>query len=192
MGGEAGFQPRSGAGSCFWFTLPLAPSTGDTINLQLPPRAVLNRRYRVMLVDDTPLNLVLLKHMARCVGLDITPFGSGADAMDSLRNDVDRPDLVVTDVWMPRMDGFAFASAVRALDPRIPVIAYTADGNPDTQRRAAASGMREVCQKPMMQRCLINICNTYGDGTGRGETSPGCVVDGRRGTDCEVWLEDCE
>ena len=88
---------------------------------------MLKRRW-VLIVDDVPLNLSILSTMCRRLGItNIGAAQSGEEALELLR--VGSYDLVLTDLWMPGMDGAALLAAIRkdpALAP-IPVYAVTAD-----------------------------------------------------------------
>ena len=94
-------------------------------------------RRRVYLVDDVALNLrVAARHVQR-TGVapeDIRTFSRAEDALAALQTAAaagELPIAVLTDMWMPEMDGEALARAVRA-DPaleKVPVIALTADAD---------------------------------------------------------------
>ena len=80
----------------------------------------------VLVVDDVADNRDLVRTVLAGHGYDVREADGGAAALEALR---DSPaDLVLTDVWMPGMDGFELARAIRAdsAGKVVPVIIYTA------------------------------------------------------------------
>ena len=141
MGGELRIESELGVGSTFTVRLldvemrdaPEAPPPPDIQPPDsLPPVVVdgddLWKRRWVLLVDDVPLNLSILATMCRRLGLtNIGAAQSGQEALELLR--AGSYDLVLTDLWMPGMDGAALLDAIRH-DPAlssIPVYAVSAD-----------------------------------------------------------------
>jgi CheY-like chemotaxis protein len=101
-------------------TAPSAKSAEKTIRMALPGR--------VLVVDDMTMNRKILGiHLANLKIKDVRFAENGEVALDVMREWI--PDLVLTDMWMPKMDGTQLAEAMRA-DRRlaeIPVVAVTAD-----------------------------------------------------------------
>ena len=87
-------------------------------------------KYRVMIVDDVPLNLAVLKALLKRIGVtDIVTAVDGQDALEKIVDSEKPFDLVLTDVWMPNMGGRELVTKIRA-DARfagLPVYAVTAD-----------------------------------------------------------------
>jgi two-component system response regulator MprA len=82
----------------------------------------------VLVVDDDPGLQDTLEAVLEFEGYDVVLASDGLDALEKLA--VQRPAVIVLDWAMPRMDGPAFAAALReqGLEPRIPVLLLTADG----------------------------------------------------------------
>ena len=101
--------------------LPQAPRTAEQIIRQVLPE-------RVLVVDDMAMNRKILGiHLGNFKIKDIRYAENGEDAIDVMREWI--PDVVLTDMWMPKMDGTQLAEAMRK-DRRlaeIPVVAVTAD-----------------------------------------------------------------
>jgi two-component system sensor histidine kinase EvgS len=138
MGGELKIESKLGSGSTFTVRLLDVESRDPTDNplANLPPAATPPpqdkdeswKRQTMLLVDDVPLNLSILSSMCRRLGIEnIGTAKSGQEALDLLHKGAF--DLVLTDLWMPGMDGAALLAAIRkdkALS-HIPVYAVSAD-----------------------------------------------------------------
>ena len=85
MGGSAGVTSVLGDGSCFWFTLALSPEDGGSVAGSSPDTATFPAGFSVMVVDDTPMLLKVMKHQLahrRCPGVFLK---SGQEAVDHLQ-----------------------------------------------------------------------------------------------------------
>lgn len=105
---------------------------------------------RLLIVDDTPLNLAVAVAMLR-KEFDCVTAASGAEALEMLERGAERPDLALLDVMMPGMDGFSLCSALKRHPSwsSIPVIFLTAFGDPEGQSRARAVGAVDYLSKPI-------------------------------------------
>jgi adenylate cyclase len=102
---------------------------------------------RIMVVDDTPQNVRLLEAVLTSRGYEVIPAGSGAEALDKVASD--RPDLVLLDIVMPRMDGYEVCRRLRA-DPAtalLPVVMITASGEQE-KVKAIEAGADDFIPKP--------------------------------------------
>ena len=102
----------------------------------------------VLLVDDSAFFRDMLAPLIKATGCQVVAVGSAADALKALKSDR-RFDLVITDIEMPDMDGFALAEAVRAMPSTaaIPVIAITAMVSADAIERGRAAGFHDFVAK---------------------------------------------
>lgn len=109
----------------------------------------------ILVVDDRPVNNDLLSLILGYAGHAVLTAGNGAEALELARKV--RPDLVITDIEMPVMDGVQFTNSLRA-DPAIadiPVIFYTATFNLKKTRLLAQScGATAVVAKHDSQNIL--------------------------------------
>jgi CheY-like chemotaxis protein len=106
---------------------------------------------KVLIVDDHPLNLAMLKRQLKVLGLDADTAGSGPEALAKWRREAHR--LVITDLQMPEMDGYALARAIRAeqlsgADSKPTVVAYTANTQSEALERCTMAGMDDYLTKP--------------------------------------------
>jgi two-component system chemotaxis sensor kinase CheA len=103
---------------------------------------------RVLLVDDSAFFRDMLAPLIKAAGCQVVPVGSAADALKALKSEK-RFDLVVTDIEMPEMDGFALAEALRAMPSaaHLPVIAITAMVSADAVERGREVGFHDFVAK---------------------------------------------
>ncbi len=104
----------------------------------------------MLIVDDVPLNLAVLKALLTRIGLrDVATAVDGEDAWEKIRASEKPFDLVLTDMWMPKMNGRDLVAKIRA-DERfkdIPVYAVTADA--EARKTFASHGFTGILLKPL-------------------------------------------
>jgi len=97
---------------------------------------------RVLLVDDEPLVRKFISGYLVAAGYVVRVAVDGLDALEKLRAGL--PDLIISDLKMPRMSGFEFLDVVRKRFPQIPVIVISADATDEMPKGVAADAH---CQK---------------------------------------------
>jgi CheY-like chemotaxis protein len=104
---------------------------------------------RVLIVDDDPAMRLLCAINLELEGLVVLEASDGHTALARARSE--RPDLVLTDVSMPRLDGFALAEALRRdrRTRRIPLVFLSAEINPANEARAEKLGALAYLTKPI-------------------------------------------
>jgi CheY-like chemotaxis protein len=108
---------------------------------------------RVFVIDDDSLMRELIVRRLASHNYDTTAFADAADALDPLV--VERPDLVLTDFRMPRMNGIELIRRVRAQGIGVPVIMITAEPSGDLIDQAHAVGIRHVFRKPLGENAPV-------------------------------------
>ena len=151
MGGHIDLESTPGQGSTFSFELEftvgsddaLAGDTGDEVDL-LPIRGA-----RILLVDDSELNLQVAGELLRQAKLNVETAMNGAEAVEKVVSG--QYDCVLMDVQMPVMDGYTATEKIRALPDfkDLPVLAMTANAMPRDRERGAQAGMNEYVPKPI-------------------------------------------
>jgi putative two-component system response regulator len=108
------------------------------------------RAVNVLVVDDLAYNVRTMRAIFQSAGYEVTSAHDGQEALESVR--ASRPDFIVTDVLMPRLDGFQLCRAIKT-DPalaKIPVIFYTGDYVDAADREFGASlGAAAYLTKPL-------------------------------------------
>lgn len=145
----------------------------DTPKAANDERADLTQRslgLRVLLAEDNPVNALLAKSLLARSGCDVVAVGNGAEALAAL--EAAPYDLVLMDVHMPVMDGYAATRAIRAhASPRVaqtPVIALTAAAMEEDRRACQAAGMNSFITKPLDPEMLSNVLGRWTNAPERG------------------------
>ena len=163
MNGMVSVESEYGKGSTFGFTIPL------TVKDWSPAGTLENYHYeedeeedenalftapeaRILIVDDTPLNLMVAEALLSPIGMTIETAESGFETLDKLAETT--YDLIFMDHFMPGMDGTETVLKIRALDgnpnQNIPIIALTADAMAGVKEAMLASGMNDFMSKPIL------------------------------------------
>jgi two-component system, chemotaxis family, chemotaxis protein CheY len=119
---------------------------------------------KVLVVDDDTSLQETLEAILDFEGYEVTVARDGLEALARL--DETMPQLILLDLMMPRMDGYAFAEelAQRGLRPRIPILILTADGRAD--QKAQRVGAEGYLEKPFDVMTLLDKVSRLMDSSG--------------------------
>ena len=122
---------------------------------------LVQRRGRVLLVEDNPVNQLVAKGMLGKLGCDVVVAAHGAEALDQLEHD--EFDLVLMDCNMPVMDGYEASRQIRQSGrwPHLPIVALTANAMSEERERCRAAGMSDYLAKPFRREELATLLDQW-------------------------------
>nr|MCU0764089.1 response regulator [Hydrogenophaga sp.] len=129
--------------------MPLVPVKGQT-TLWLP-------QVRVLLVDDSEINLEIAQHLLHREGASVVTGSTGRQALQRIEQSEAPFDVVLMDVQMPDMDGLEATRLLRQnpAHRKLPVIALTAGALAEERRRTVDAGMNAFLTKPLDPQLLV-------------------------------------
>ena len=111
---------------------------------------------KILVVDDEVYILHILDFSLGAEGFDVITATDGEEALAKAQRD--KPDLIILDVMMPRLDGYENCRRLKS-DPGtkdIPVLLLTARGRDEDRQRGVESGADDYITKPFSPNKLIN------------------------------------
>ncbi len=164
--GYMGVHSKLGAGSTFYFEIPYKTVSPQEIKNIVPQQnqmtegtlkknnASLLSGARILLVEDNSLNQFVAKQLLKKWESEVAVAETGVEALHMLAET--EFDIVLMDLQMPEMNGFEATAQIRSgaakvLNPKIPIIALTADAFEETRKRVIEAGMNDFITKPFKQ-----------------------------------------
>ena len=167
-GGTVEAESRGeGLGATFTVHLPVRRSAPDAA---APPettetQAEAREHLTVLVVDDDVDAREVAAHFLQGGGARVITAAGADEGVRLLRDE--RPDVVVADIGMPGIDGYAFIRAVRDLRPdegaETPAVALTALVREEDRRRALDAGYQSHLPKPVSREALLSTVRRYTD-----------------------------
>lgn len=169
MGGEVGVESQVDQGSRFWFRVPvqLADPAKDSRQSErasgqtkaTDPGSLL--QGHLLVAEDNAINAKVIESLLVRLGLGCTLVGNGGRAVEARchSGSGEKFDLVLMDLHMPELDGYGATQGIREWElanaqPRIPIIALTADAFEEDRQRCLAAGMDDFLTKPVALAAL--------------------------------------
>jgi CheY-like chemotaxis protein len=155
-------SPGLGAGTVITVQLPVAHGvrSAEATTAAPTPRAAarLDGRH-VLIVDDDADALLVIRQALESAGARVSTARSADDALTiASRNGIDRLDALLSDVGLPRVDGYGLLARIRALSERhrrLPAAALTALARPEDRERSLQAGFQRHLAKPIDPGDLI-------------------------------------
>ena len=156
QGGSIRVESQVKEGSTFSFTLSFLKTTENAepeVELEEPDMD--NSNIKVLVVEDIPLNQLLMKTLLDDFGFERDMASNGRIAIEKL--EAKEFDVILMDLQMPEMNGFEATDYIRnTLKSTIPIIALTADVTTVDLAKCRAVGMNDYIAKPVDERILYS------------------------------------
>jgi signal transduction histidine kinase/CheY-like chemotaxis protein len=122
----------------------------------------LEEKTRILVVEDEPVNMLLISEILFKMGVDVLKAGNGKEAIELMAKY--DPSMIFMDINMPEMDGYTATSLIRRLpQPQgcIPIIAITADAMQEDKERCLNAGMNDYISKPFKLEEIQDVLKKY-------------------------------
>jgi signal transduction histidine kinase/ActR/RegA family two-component response regulator len=169
MGGEIAAKSELGAGSRFWFEVPLPAATPSIRqpsreqNVRLGQQKTERSGALVLVVEDSPVNRVVAVSVLERCGYHVHVVNDGREALQALSSQ--RYDAVLMDCQMPDVDGYQATEELRRRERgssyHTPVIAMTAHAMVGDRERCLAAGMDDYLSKPVRSQALAEVLERW-------------------------------
>jgi signal transduction histidine kinase/CheY-like chemotaxis protein len=134
----------------------------EVLHPSLPVVEKISQAVSIMVVDDEPINMLLISEVMKRMGFDVIQMSNGKDALEALPHY--EPQLIFMDVNMPEIDGYTTTRLIRQLpEPHcsIPIIALTADAMKGDREKCLEAGMNNYISKPFKLEEIEAVLKSY-------------------------------
>ena len=174
MGGDIRVESEPGKGALFFFTAAF-PAGEENACAEADPAAARAGSvpaapadlagHRILLVEDVEINREIVLALLEPTRLAVDCAENGMEAVEMVRRDPERYDIIFMDLQMPEMDGFEATKRIRRLDfPRaaaIPIVAMTANVFHEDIEKCLAAGMNDHVGKPLEIDKVLAVLRKY-------------------------------
>ena len=165
-GGAIRIQTERGVGTRVDVYLPIVDA--DAIGTCAAPAAIVGGHEHILVVDDAAVLVDMTARILERLGYRVTRQTSAPAALDAIRAQPDRFDLLVTDCTMPNLSGLELSRRATAIRPELPVILITGRSEHIDDRDLRSAGVCQIASKPVRAAELaVLIRQAIDEGTGR-------------------------
>jgi CheY-like chemotaxis protein len=157
MKGELTVESQFGVGSRFRLRIPAPECAGAEVTTGYEPKPLADKR--ILLVEDNAVNRVVAQRMLERLGITVKLARNGREAVLACASETF--ELVLMDLQMPEMDGFAATREIRASGNEVPVVAVTASAMIGERERCLSAGMNDYLSKPIDRRALEEMLEKW-------------------------------
>ena len=153
--GHIEVETKAGNGTTFFIYLPIATTKIKPVKEQLRPLPRLH--HRVLLIDDDPMVIELIKTMLERLGCKVTDYLNCKTAIEYFATNPDEFDLVITDYEMALMNGKQVANQLKNIRADITVVMLTGYGDLIPKEDYGEWGIEDLLMKPISLQALSNL-----------------------------------
>lgn len=161
MGGEISVESTLGRGATFTIRLPLVVATPAAAKVKSPESPTRRRRPVVLVVEDNKIAQRVVEHVLERADYDVLFADDGQSGIRMAGSK--QVDLILMDLQMPGMDGFAASTAIRKLPgyAAVPILALTANYSDEHRATCRQVGMQGFLSKPIQREELLSTIKAF-------------------------------
>ncbi|HAF30119.1 MAG TPA: hypothetical protein DCG75_13845 [Bacteroidales bacterium] len=160
LGGSIGVESDGISGSRFYFTIPYKfvskslkeHSSENLDNLNWSDK-------NILIVEDDHISFEFLKELLSETKINISHAETGEIALQESKSK--SFNLILMDIQLPDIDGYATTKLIRKINPDIPIIAQTANAFVEDREKSIIAGCNDYISKPINRKLLLRIINHY-------------------------------
>ncbi|MBF0289336.1 MAG: response regulator, partial [SAR324 cluster bacterium] len=164
MGGDLVVESQLGQGSIFWFELDLPEVSGFTETMFVDEKTVVGFKgnsIKILAVDDQPESRSILLEMLEPLGFQVFEAADGEEGLEKIK--AYQPDVILMDLSMPKMDGFATIKKVRELTfgKDVKIIVATAHAFEHHRQESFKAGADDFLTKPLRLNQILGLLQKH-------------------------------
>lgn len=154
LGGSIEVESTVGQGATFTICIPMDAKASLEEQFKNEHNV---QDFNILVAEDNQVNQLVIKGLLKKIGCPHQVYDDGQLALENLKSQPVLPDVILSDIQMPNMNGYEFVSAIRR-DPKLEslhVVALTANATAEEQKRALESGFNGFLTKPIERGKLL-------------------------------------